>query len=153
VDRRLRLPPSERTLKPIKKVSETDVLFMHADDEATIRYQYSASELRESLLFHILYFGRVLVPLPFILDNPEFSSFFRFGGKISEHSDIYRLVKSGDIVPVIYKDWGSINEYAKDAIDRNILIHCSKEEFIQRAELLNEFAYAIPNRADSIEAV
>jgi hypothetical protein len=134
-----------------KKEHDSDVLFMHADDEATIRHKYTAAELRESLLLHILFCGRVLIPLPFLLDNPMLSNLFKFRDEISARSDIYRLITSGDIVPVIHGDFGSIRDYAKAMIDRKFLMHCTNEEFLQRAELLNEFSYLTPSAVNSEE--
>src|ERR1700694_1556555 len=125
--------------KAAVKIRDTDVLFMHADDEATLRYRYAEPDLREGLLLHMLYFGRVLVPLPFLLDNPRFGGLFRVRGDISEHSDAYRLVRTGHLVPVlINSDAASSYEYARQALDRGILIHCGAQEFLRRAELLDQ---------------
>ncbi len=125
---------------------DTDVLFLHIDDRATIRYEYLNEELRESLLFHLLYVDRVLVPINFLLSNMNIGDLFQYGGKVSEQSDIYKLIRSGAIVPTLFRsDYGSIGDYARYALEEErILLPCPTDQWLRRADLLDEFGYAAP---------
>lgn len=130
---------------PIKSLKDDDVMFLHADNQAMARHKCTPAQLREGLLLHILYCGRVLVPIDFLLANQAFNDLFLYEGKLSEQSDMYRLVKSGDIIPVVYSPrYGSIKEYAQQSLERGIVLDCTNEQWLQRAELLNEFRFVSP---------
>lgn len=132
-----------------KKLRDTDIIFLHSDGRATIRQGYSHLDLRDGILLHILYFGRAIIPINFLLANPEFQYLYTYKDTISEKSDFYRLIKSGDIVPLMFDDdfllsqpKGSIREYAEFSLDRGILLPCTPDNWLGHAELLNEFKYA-----------
>jgi len=133
-------------MRLIRKTNATDVLFLHIDDRATIRYQYLNKELRESLLFHLLYSDRLLVPTNFLLSNMNIGDLFQYGGEVSEKSDIYKLMSSGAIVPTLFRrDYGSIGDYARYALqEERILLPCPTDQWLRRADLLDEFGYAAP---------
>ena len=134
-------------MKKIKKIQPTDVFFLHADDRATIRQRYSRLDLREGLLLHILYFGRAVIPVNFLLANPQFENLFSHKGHTSELSDMFELVQSGFVVPVMFDEdflnshpGGDIADYAGFSIEKGILLPCPKEQWLERAGLLSQFS-------------
>src|SRR5690606_26058362 len=135
-------------MRRFRGTRSSDLFFLHSDDRATIRYKYSSQMLREALLYHLLFFDRVLVPVNLLLANPELDSIFCHRGEVSEQSEVYRLIESGAIVPTLFRrDYGSIGEYARYALEEEkILLPCSKEQWLQRADLLDAFRYAVPKR-------
>jgi hypothetical protein len=135
-------------MKKIKGIQPTDVVFLHADDRATIRQGYSRLELREGLLLHILYFGRAVIPINFLLANPQFERLFSHKGQLSDQSDMFQLIRSGYVVPLMFDDdflrahpEGDIIGYAGFSLEKGILLPCSPDQWLGRAELLNQFDF------------
>jgi len=136
-----------------ERIRETDVIFLHSDDRATIRYAYSRTDLREGLMLHILYFGRAIVPINFLLANPELDGIFKNHGSLSDESEIYKLIKLGDVIPLMFDDdyllstkHTSIRDYAEYSLEHGILLPCPIEQWSQRAELLGNLKFAIPSK-------
>jgi len=132
-------------------IRNTDVVFLHSDDRATIRYTYSKSDLREGLLLHILYFGRAIIPINFLLANPQFDDLYSFKGSISNESEIYKLIKSGDVIPLMFDDdyiftskKPNIREYSEYSLEKGILLPCSVKQWRNRSDLLGEMSFASP---------
>lgn len=138
---------SKKLRAPDKSLA-TDVLYMHADDRATIQYDYSPMDLSEGLLLHILYCGRVLVPTNFLLANSRLESLLKVGDRISEESDLCKLIRAGDVVPLLFEGYGGIAEYARAALRRGILLPCTQEQWLERAELLDGSHFLIPSDND-----
>jgi len=130
-----------------KGTRATDVFFLHVDNLVTRKKGYTSNDLRIGLLLHLLYTDRVLVPVNLLLSNQELGNLFEHKGKISEHSEVYKLFRAGAIVPTLFRrDYGSISEYARYAIEKeNILLTCPDDVWVERASLLDEFSYAVPN--------
>lgn len=124
------------------EINKTDVLFLHADNQSIARGDFTAPEIRQGLLLHIMYCGRVLLPVDFLLTNVAFDPLFRFKNQVSDRSDIFRLISTDNIVPIIYSSkYENIMDYARHSLERGIVINCPKSQWLERAALLNQLSH------------
>lgn len=117
------------------------IVFLHLDDRAVEKYNYTESNLVEGLLLNILYFDRVFVPANLLLANPQINSMFLHKRKISDVSLIGKLVKQKAVVPVVFNQkFSGIGEYARAALERKVplISGVSPRQWLERADFLDE---------------
>jgi hypothetical protein len=140
------------------KIPHGSVMLCHLDDEASRKNGYTPTEVYDSIFWHLLFFGNIVVPAPWLLNNTNLAPLFgEMDGDdletpLSGSAEIIGLLRAGLLIPVsLAGESRSLAEVGNSMLRANnggsgTLSHVSDKIIARRAELVGAFACVIaPN--------